>query len=167
MNTLQSILVPVDGSSASLSALDHAVTLARDYGARVEVFHIMPVEDSLTEEARAEVQKAMDSAVQRAKRELGDRLAMIQHTGDPLVEIVRQAQQDHVDLIVMGTHGRIGRLHELLGGSVAEGVVRNAPCPVLTVRDKTGGYQSFADSRRYDRPPLAEQGAASDQPRSR
>ncbi len=62
---------------------------------------------------------------------------------------------DGFDLIVMGTHGRVGRLHELLG-SVAEGVVRNAPCPVLTVRDPREGYQSFAE-RRHHRPTVAEQ----------
>lgn len=166
MDTLQLILVPVDGSTASLAALDHAAVLARDYNARLEVLHIMPIEDPLTEEARAEVQEAMDDAVGRARRELGNRLATFTKTGDPLVEIVRLATDDRIDLIVIGTHGRIGRLHDLLGGSVAEGVVRNAPCPVLTVRDMTGGYQSFAD-RKHQRPPLAEQGAAHDQHSSR
>lgn len=56
---------------------------------------------------------------------------------------------------MMGTHGRVGRLYAILG-SVAEGVVRNAPCPVLTVRDPSDGYQSFSDSRHH-RPTLAEQ----------
>jgi len=165
MNTLQSILVPVDGSPASLAALDHAVTLARDYDARIDVLHVVPIGHPLTQAGEAEIEEAMEGAVERAKQALGDRVATSTMVGDPLLEIVRRARDDHFDLIVMGTHGRVGRLHELLG-SVAEGVIRNAPCPVLTVRDSTGGYQSFAE-RRHPRPPLAEQGAARDQPRSR
>ena len=153
MSTLESILVPIDGSPASLAALDHAVTLAQDYGARVEVLHVVPIKDPLTPEARAESERAMEAGVERAKEVLGDRIGRSQKVGDPLVEIVQQAR-DRVDLIVVGTHGRIGRLHELLG-SVAEAVIRNAPCPVLTVRDQTGGYQSFAE-RRHSRPSLAE-----------
>jgi len=164
MDTLQFILVPVDGSPSSLAALDHAVALARDYDARIEVLHVMPIDDPLAQEARAEIQEAMDSAVDRAKEELGDRVGLSTKSGDPAQEIVRRAR-DRVDLIIMGTHGRIGRLHMLLG-SVAADVIRNASCPVLTVRDTTGGYQSFAE-RRHHRPPLAEQGAAHDQPRSR
>jgi nucleotide-binding universal stress UspA family protein len=166
MNTLQAILVPVDGSSASLAALDHAVVLAQDYDARLEVLHVIPTADSLSQDVRLEVERAMDSAILRAKDVLGDRVTRSVKVGDPLLEIVEQAR-DGIDLIVMGTHGRIGRLHELLG-SIAEGVIRNAPCPVLTVRDSTGGYQSFAE-RRHHRPSLAEQrtSTAHDQVRSR
>lgn len=153
MNTLESILVPIDGSPASLAALDHAVTLAQDYGASVDVLHVVPIRDPLTAEVRAESERAIEAAVERAKQALGDRLRRSRKVGDPLVEIVQHAR-DRVDLIVLGTHGRIGRLHELLG-SIAEGVIRNAPCPVLTVRDQTGGYQSFAE-RRHSRPSLAE-----------
>ena len=167
MNTLQTILVPVDGSPASLAALDDAVVLAQDYNARIEVLHIIPPEDPLAPDVRDETDRAMDAAIERAKESLGeDRITRTVKVGDPLLEIVKQAR-DRVDLIVMGTHGRIGRLHELLG-SIAEGVIRNAPCPVLTVRDQTGGYQSFAD-RRHHRPSLSEQrtSAAHDQARNR
>ncbi len=71
--------------------------------------------------------------------------------------IVTIANDTHCDLIVIGTYGRIGRLHAMLG-SVAEGVIRNAPCPVLVVRQPGSGYQSFAE-RRHGRPTLAEQHA--------
>jgi nucleotide-binding universal stress UspA family protein len=166
MQTLQSILVPLDGSPPSLAALDHAVALATDYNARVEVLHIVPTRDPLTAEARAGAERAIQEAFDRAKDVLGDRIGRSLKVGDPISEIIQQAR-DRADLIVMGTHGRVGRLHELLG-SVAEGVVRNAPCPVLTVRDQSGGYQSFAE-RRHHRPSLAEQGssAAHDRLRSR
>ena len=57
-------------------------------------------------------------------------------TGDPAVAIARLAEEEHADLIVMGTHGRTG-LTRLLMGSVAEAVVRRAPCPVLTYKQTT------------------------------
>ena len=153
MATLQSILVPIDGSPPSLAALDHAVVLARDYDADLEVLHIVPPTDPLVPNVRAEIERDMDAAVDRAEDVLGRRIARVTRVGDPLREIVERAET--VDLVVMGTHGRVGRLHSLLG-SIAEGVVRNAPCPVLTVRDTSGGYQSFAE-RRHRRASLAEQ----------
>lgn len=153
METLHSILVPVDGSAPSLSALEHAVTLAVDYGASLEVLHVLPSEDVLGPDARKEDERAMDAAFEQARAQLGDRVSRRTVTGDPVREIVDAAGGD-VDLVVVGTHGRIGRLHELLG-SVAEGVIRNAPCPVLSVRDRSEGYQSFAE-RRHGRPTLGE-----------
>jgi len=154
MNTLRTILVPIDGSAASLAALDHAVTLASDYDAQVEVLHIVPDEDPLSPQARAEVTDAMQAAVDLATEVLGDRLAYTIIVGDPLREII-DAASDDVDLIVIGTHGRIGRLHAILG-SIAEGVVRNAPVPVLSVRDASEGYQGFAEARHH-RPTITEQ----------
>lgn len=159
MDSLHSILVPVDGSPPSLAALDHAVTLAKDYGARIEVLRVTPPSDPLTPapRAEAEIERALDSALDEARDTLGDQLDYEMKTGDPLRVIIERASEG-VDLIVIGTHGRVGRLHSLLG-SVAEGVVRNAPCPVLTVRDVSAGYQSFAE-RRHGRPTLAEQSSS-------
>ncbi|NVB83043.1 MAG: universal stress protein [Kofleriaceae bacterium] len=153
METLHSILVPVDGSAPSLAALDHAIALALDYGANVDVLHVVPTEDPLGPDARAEDERAMDAAYEQARDQLGDRLSRHTVTGDPVQEIVDAAGGD-IDIIVLGTHGRIGRLRQFLG-SVAEGVIRNAPCPVLTVRDRSEGYQSFSE-RRHGRPTLGE-----------
>jgi len=155
MAALQSILVPIDGSPPSLAALDHAVALAEDCKAKIIVLHVVPAKDSLTSSARDADERTMAAAVERTRASLGDRVSRTTAIGDPLSEIVEAARAG-IDLIVMGTHGRVGRLHAMLG-SVAEGVVRNAPCPVLTVRDRTGGYQSFAE-RRHGRPSLADQG---------
>jgi nucleotide-binding universal stress UspA family protein len=150
VRTLQSILVPIDGSPPSLAALDHAITLARDYDATVTVLHVTPVGDPLSAENRREADRAMADAIDRAGGELGH-IGRLSATGDPVREIVEAARG--MDMIVMGTHGRSGRIHALLG-SVAEGVVRNAPCPVLTVRDAgAAGYESFAE-RRHGRPAL-------------
>ena len=154
MTALRSILVPLDGSAPSLAALEHALTLAEDYDARIEVLEVVPSSEVVIASIRDEIERAVDAAIDRARIALGDRVSRRVVHGDPLVKIV-EAASEGFDLIVMGTHGRVGRLHAMLG-SVAEGVVRNAPCPVLTVRDPREGYQSFAE-RRHHRPSVAEQ----------
>lgn len=157
METLRSILVAVDGSEPSIAALDHALALAADYGAHLDILHVVSSEEPLSAEARADVDSAMDVAIDRARAAHGSRVTHRTVQGDPVREIV-EAARDRSDLIVIGTHGRSGRLHVMLG-SVAAGVMRNAPCPVLTVRDPGPGYESFAE-RRHGRPTLAEQVSA-------
>lgn len=167
MPALQSILVPVDGSPPSLAALEHAIALAEDLGATIDVLHVDEREEpggstgALLPSTRSEIDRAMEDAmedaVNAARDLLGERLSTRSEAGDPLRTIVKVANDGHYDLIVIGTYGRVGRLHALLG-SVTEGVVRNAPCPVLTVREPGSGYQSFAE-RRHGRPTLAEHSA--------
>jgi nucleotide-binding universal stress UspA family protein len=153
MTVLRSILVAVDGSAPSLAALEHAVALAEDYDATIEVLEVVPQADIFTP-VEDDTARDLDAAVEHARVALGDRVTRRTIAGEPVATIVDVASGGH-DLIVLGTHGRIGRLHSILG-SVAEGVVRNAPCPVLTVRDPGDGYQSFAESRHH-RPTVAEQ----------
>jgi nucleotide-binding universal stress UspA family protein len=162
MVDLQSVLVPVDGSAPSIAALEHAVMFAADSDARIDVLYVeAPDEFSvgstspLSPDARRDVERALDAAVEQARERLGGRVSRRTVSGDPLRTIIETARDGHYDLVVVGTHGRVGRLHAVLG-SVAEGVVRNAPCPVLTVREASAGYQSFAE-RRHGRPSLADQ----------
>ncbi|MBX3187927.1 MAG: universal stress protein [Labilithrix sp.] len=162
MAALHTILVPVDGSAPSLAALAHAVALAEDAGATVEVLHVDGPDEfvvgsstPISPSVRAEISRRMEDAVARAEAQLGDHLSRRTTSGDPLRTIVESASEGAFDLIVMGTHGRIGRMRTMLG-SVAEGVIRNAPCPVLTVREPSIEYQSFAE-RRHGTPSLAEQ----------
>jgi nucleotide-binding universal stress UspA family protein len=165
MPALQSILVPVDGSGPSLAALEHAIALAEDLGANLQVLSVEVPDDlsdtTMSPTTRIEIDRsmkeAMATAIADARTLLGDRLSTRTEAGDPLRTIVNIANEGHCDLIVIGTYGRIGRLHAMLG-SVAEGVIRNAPCPVLIVRQAGSGYQSFAE-RRHHRPTLAEQSA--------
>lgn len=161
MAALKSILVPVDGSASSLAALEHAIVLAEDGDTHVDVLHVAAPEEfsvgstsPLSPGARQEIERALDAAFEQARARLGERVSRRTVPGDPLRTIVETTRDGRYDLVVLGTHGRIGRLHAMLG-SVAEGVVRNAPCPVLTVRQAGGGYQSFAE-RRHGRPSLAE-----------
>ena len=163
MAVIRKILVPIDGSAPSIAALEHAVALAEECpSTTIDVLHVEAPDEfevgsmsPLAPSAREEVVRAMDAAVERARARLGERISRQSIPGDPIRKIVEAAGDGGYELIVMGTHGRVGRLHVMLG-SVAEAVIRSAPCPVLTVREPGGEYQSFAE-RLHDIPTLAEQ----------
>ncbi len=133
------ILVPIDFSAGSEAALEMATSLARDSGGSLILTHveIIPlsaaggeylyaIPEPPTEELLAKLNAVAvpDSQVPVERRLLA---------GDPADAIIRLAETEGADMIVMGTHGRRG-LTRLLMGSVAEAVVRAAPCPVLTVK---------------------------------
>jgi len=139
------ILVPIDFSDHSIRAIHYAAELSKTYNAPVTLLHAyQTLNYALPEgyvfyspEQLAELTQAIDKQVQQSK-------AVAEHAGAVSVdtktvmgaafsEILRVAEEEHFDLIVMGTHGRTGLGHTFLG-SVAERVVRQAPCPVLTVR---------------------------------
>jgi nucleotide-binding universal stress UspA family protein len=136
---VHTILHPTDFSEHSQSAFGLACALARDYGARLLVLHVAAVPTVVygegvlppnPEEIRAAAQEQLDrltvpDANLRAERLLRE--------GDAAAEILRSAVEANADLIVMGTHGRTG-LERLLLGSVAEHVLRKAPCPLLIVK---------------------------------
>jgi len=138
MFPLRTILHPTDFSENSAMALRLACTRARDHGARLVLLHVVPpplavFEGGLVTEPSWDYpelhQKLRDLAT-------GDpQVATEAHVieGDPATEIVRLAEKVPCDMVVMGTHGRRG-LRRLLMGSVAESVLRSAPCPVLTVK---------------------------------
>jgi nucleotide-binding universal stress UspA family protein len=151
MARIRKILVPVDGSPPSSAALAQAVALAEDLDATIEVLHVNGPDrfevGSTTAAAagpRRDAEHTMAAAVAAAQERLGDRLTSHETTGDPIREILREADEAGADLVVMGTHGRVGRLHSILG-SVAEAVVRNSTHPVLTVREPDGDAESFAE----------------------
>lgn len=162
MAALRSLLVPADGSPPSLAALAHAIALAEDLGSSVDVLHVVGPEafsvgstSPMAPEARRATDEALDAAFAEAAARLGSRVSRQTVSGDPLRTIVETARAGRYDLVVLGTHARSGRIRQLMG-SVAEGVVRNAPCPVLTVREPGEDYQSFSE-RRHHRPTLAAQ----------
>jgi len=134
------ILFPTDFSPLSEDALAWATALARDSGATLSIVH---VEEPPMAYGGGELYVAMDDeeAKGELRRLLGSVVPPDHHVpfehkllvGDPASSIVDEAEKEHADLIVMGTHGRTG-LSRLLMGSVAEAVVRRAKCPVLTVK---------------------------------
>lgn len=146
--SLNRILVPVDFSAHSEKAVHYATTLANKFGARLSLIHV--VEDPFVTgawqaeafvpnipELLDEMIKAADTHMGELKKHLAANGFVVETTiikGQPARAIVEQASMGKYDLIVMGTHGRTGLSHALLG-SVAERVVQKAPCPVLTVRE--------------------------------
>ena len=153
MITLKHILVPTDFSETSEAAAKYGVALARAFNATLHLLHVEPRRDlQIIVERELVVEKFLSdptvgTSPQNAARELLGKILTEQEErelrpeyvlrasglGGPYVEIVRYAKERTIDLIVMGTHGR-GFVAHLLMGSVAEKVVRKAPCPVLTVR---------------------------------
>lgn len=139
MLPIRTILHPTDYSELSRPAFELAYAVARDYGAEMVVCHVSPppiigvdggVEVELptgwAEEAEARL-RALRPADSRVR--VSHRL----ERGEASAELLRVAADVKADLIVMGSHGRSG-LSRLLVGSVAEDVMRKAPCPVVTVR---------------------------------
>jgi nucleotide-binding universal stress UspA family protein len=141
---LRHILVPTDFSEGSSEAFATALDMARDSGARLTLFHVHHVPTTvfpdvilpLTPELMQNVQHSAELVLEQLRdRALAAGVDSDIRTafGTTHTEICVLAEELGVDLIVVGTHGRGGLSHALLG-SVAEKVVRKAPCPVLTVR---------------------------------
>jgi nucleotide-binding universal stress UspA family protein len=140
---LRHILVPHDFSETGEHALTFALDLAEPLVARATVLHVyevpvfaFPESPVVTTDLAGQIEqaarRALDRVVARARRP-GVTIDAVLRQGTIWSEIQAAAGEAKVDLIVMGTHGRRGLSRALLG-SVAEKVVRTAPCPVLTVR---------------------------------
>jgi universal stress protein A len=144
MNAITKILVPIDFSEYSEDVVALAADLSRRYDAPLHLLHVhqavtysLPGDSLvLTGEQLSQVVKMLTQLLDDLKRDAQAKVKSIVEAtltqGFPAGEIVRCAKDWGCDLIVMGTHGRTGIKH-LLIGSVAENVVRMAPCPVLTV----------------------------------
>ncbi|MGO9834757.1 MAG: universal stress protein [Polyangiaceae bacterium] len=139
---IKRILVPHDFSDTAQCALDYALAFAEKFGAAITVVHSyeypvlsFPEGPVITADLIRQIQDAagaaLDGVVSRAKRP-GIAIDSVLRQGPVWSEILAEARDARADLIVIGTHGRRGLSRALLG-SVAEKVVRTAPCPVLTV----------------------------------
>jgi len=147
MREIRRILVPVDFSECSRAALEDAAVLAERFGASIDVLHVWntphyvgpeflirepgeaghPLEEAAISQAETEMDEFLSGVPQR------ERFRVRLESGKPHETIVKLAADERYDVIVMGTHGSSGLPHVLMG-SVAEKVVRNAPCPVMTIR---------------------------------
>jgi nucleotide-binding universal stress UspA family protein len=144
MNMPKNILVPVDFSEYAEHALDYAIALAAKLDAKVHLLNVIGIPalgvpelgvalsagmmDTIVKDNQAALDKL--ASARRTKASIGE---VMLRTGDARDVIVRACEEVNADLIVMGTHGRRGVSRALLG-SVAESIVRTAPCPVLTIR---------------------------------
>jgi universal stress protein A len=145
----QHFLVPTDFSTYADEALDYAIALASKLQARLTLLHVIhsvplwaegdmgrALPDVYLSQLEAQVQQGLEQRQQRIQA-AGVQGNMLLVHGMPFQQIVDLARDQQIDLIVMGTHGRTGLKHLLLG-SVAEKVVRLAPCSVLIVRQTSG-----------------------------
>lgn len=145
MVPVKTILVPTDFSETAELALRYGKALASAFQATLHILHVLqdpllyvPITEgygalpNFREQLEGDARRHLERLVTDSERQtLQIQLAL--KWGTPFVEIVEYARQHQVDLIVLGTHGR-GAVMQMLLGSVAEKVVRKAPCPVLTVR---------------------------------
>ncbi len=150
MLPLGTVLHPTDFSENSEYAFRVACGLARDYKARLVLLHVMapPMVIYAGGPVPAETWPSLDE-VQEKLRELQRQAHRVRVEtqvlqGDPVDMILRAAEETDSDVIVMGTHGRTG-LGRLLMGSVAEAVLRKAPCPVLSVKPVPARRKTIED----------------------
>jgi universal stress protein A len=138
------ILVPTDFSAPSEKAVRYGVELARVFSSEIVLLHVLDtrvvdniyhIHELSPERARAEMRRSAEKAMAAlvaADWAEGVRIVTRFVEGLPPIAVKEVAEEVKADLVVMGTHGRTG-ITQLLYGSTAEGVVRGAPCPVLTV----------------------------------
>ena len=138
MILLQQILVATDFGDASAAALAYGRAFARRFGASLHLLHVM--ENMFLRPVPVDPYQMKAAMMTRLTERLTDEdrtslhaTAVLETSDNAAAEIVEYAKGHNIDLIVMGTHGR-SAVERLLIGSVAETVVRKAPCPVLTVR---------------------------------
>jgi nucleotide-binding universal stress UspA family protein len=142
---IKTILYATDFSQGARAAMDHVISLAQDYDAKLILLHVIqdisvaewyiPTTLSVAEVV-ADIEKNAWQEMEKWAAEFAPKVNNIEKIivrGVPFVEIIKTAREKNIDLIVIGTHGRTGIDH-MLFGSTAEKVVRKAPCPVLTVR---------------------------------
>jgi nucleotide-binding universal stress UspA family protein len=153
---IRKILVPTDFSTYAELAVEEALEVADAFSASITLFHVyelpLPMSDGAYAFAAADTVRSIEASAQtslaaarsdllRHWRGSPERVGTTLAMGAPATRIVEEAQQGGYDLIVMGTHGRTGLSHMLIG-SVAERVVRTSGCPVLTVPGKLAGISA-------------------------
>lgn len=148
---IKKILVPIDFSDYSKSALKYAVNFAKRLNAELYLVYVVepiiyPPDFSMGQIAIPTLdlemdKRAFDELNKLAEKEIPKELIAntVVKTGKPFIEIIETACEEDIDLIIIATHGHTGMEH-ILFGSTAEKVVRKAPCPVLTLREPIKGF---------------------------
>jgi len=155
---IKKILVPIDFSDYSKSALKYAVSFAKLFNSEMVLIYVVepviyPPDFSMGQIAIPSVNTEWDkTAIEQleklSKSEIPGNIKVktLVKTGKPFVEIIETAANENIDLIIIATHGHSGVEH-ILFGSTAEKVVRKAPCPVLTLREPIKGF-NYLDKRK-------------------
>ncbi len=152
MIQIKKVVHPTDFSDNSKEALQYAIAICEWHKAELILLHVCEVLEFAPpeyymdkDEASRQLQERVDAAKNELERIAGEHrkdglhVTALVATGKPFVEIIRTAKEQNADMIVLGTHGRTGLAHILIG-STAEKVVRKAPCPVLTIRPSKHKY---------------------------
>jgi nucleotide-binding universal stress UspA family protein len=145
---LKKILVPIDFSETSRKAMQYGLSFARQFTAELLLLHVVesaplaapapPFPVIQDETTRATLHESAAKQLAGWRNEIGTQVAVkasVREGVSPHAEIVKAATDGNIDLIILGTQGRTGLAH-LLIGSTAERVVQHAPCPVLVVRER-------------------------------
>jgi nucleotide-binding universal stress UspA family protein len=153
---VQHVLVPIDFSATADRALDYAIALAQQLQARLTLLHVLDmtpvtmgeltpaVTATYLDDLETDAQQLLQASLERVQR-AGLRGDALLANGTPAQAIMDTASAQGVDLILMGTHGRTGLAHVFLG-SVAEHVVRQAPCPMLVIRKAAETHGTSEDA---------------------
>jgi nucleotide-binding universal stress UspA family protein len=149
-------VLPIDFSTNNDKSLALATSLARDSGAKLFIVHVAEPPMVYVGNSYYGVPNPQAEDVSKMLKEFVPPASDVAYehkllTGTPADEIVSFAEQTQADFIVMGTHGRSG-LFRVLMGSVAEAVVRKAPCPVLTVKQPVANAEEEPEADRVAQP---------------
>ncbi len=148
---ISKVLVPIDFSDYSKSALKYAVSFVKHFNAKLILVYVVepviyPPDFSMGQIAIPSVdldmdRRALDELNKLAELEIPADIQVLSvvKTGKPFIEIIETAGEQDADLIIIATHGHTGMEH-ILFGSTAEKVIRKAPCPVLTLREPIKGF---------------------------
>ena len=149
----QKILVGIDGSDKSVEAADYSLLIAKNTNAQLIILNVLETEpwyygknayewaspdelNKVYEKEKAKIQKILDNIQEKAKTvgiDSKTKILMIPRTEGTVKPILKYAEDEEIDLIVVGTRGRTG-IKKMLLGSVASGVVTYAHCPVIVVK---------------------------------
>lgn len=167
LGRIQRILVPVDFSENSRKAVTYATAFARQFGATLTFLHVVQINyaygelgaidfSALEREMRTGAQRELDSLLAAMKAQGLESEALLRE-GSPVKIITEVAREIRSDLLVVSTHGYTGLKHVLMG-SIAEHVVRYAPCPVLVVRQQEHDFVRVPEASSPDPDPGAGAG---------
>jgi universal stress protein A len=159
---ISKVLVPIDFSDYSKSALKYAVNFVKLFKASLILVYVVepviyPPDFSMGQIAIPSVDLDMDKRAIEELNKLAEqeipseiKVKSIVKTGKPFIEIIETASEEDIDLIIIATHGHTGVEH-ILFGSTAEKVVRKAPCPVLTLREPIKGFLFKDELKKQER----------------
>lgn len=145
MKEIKKVLLPIDFSDTSEVLADYALTFGESFGAKIYVFNVVQNLEELPglSVPHISMEKVMDEIYEAAREELGKfceehfkgelEIGYSIVKGEPYKEILKFVEENGIDIIIMGSHGRSG-LNHLFFGSTAEKVLRGARCPVLTIK---------------------------------